>query len=87
VQNSPGFEPTNLNARVLTELRLHPELYTLTFEQINHLWGSLGGKQSPFVMYKVRLVKVQSLVTSEGPLIETIVSETREKNVALLKGA
>lgn len=32
------------------------DLYTLTFEQLNHLWGSLGGKQLPFVMYKARLV-------------------------------
>ena len=72
VQNSPGFEPTNLHPRLLTELRLHPELYSMTFEQINHLWGTLGGKQSPFVMYKVRLVKIQSLIPAEAPLIETI---------------
>lgn len=86
VQNSPSFEPTNLNPRLLTELCLQPELYTLTFEQINHLWGSLGGKQSPFVMYKVRLVKVQSLTTTESPLIETVGSQVREMNVALLSG-
>ncbi len=49
------------------------ELYTLTFEQINHLWGSLGGKQMPFVMYKVRLVKVHdNRIYQEGPLIEEI---------------
>jgi hypothetical protein len=85
VQNSPSFQPTdNLNPRLITELRLHPELYTLTFEQINHLWGSLGGKQSPFVMYKVRLVKIQRLTTTESPLIETVGSEVREKNSALL---
>jgi hypothetical protein len=75
LQNSPGVTPTNLKAGLLTELRLHPELYTLTFEQINHLWGSLGGKQSPFVMYKVRLVKIQSSVAEERPLIESIASD------------
>lgn len=84
VQNSPGFNPPNLNKRLLTELRLHPELYTLTFEQINHLWGSLGGKQSPFVMYKVRLVKIQSLITEEAPLVETIESDARGLNSQLL---
>jgi hypothetical protein len=76
VQNSPGFVPANLDKRLLTELRLHPELYTLTFEQINHLWGSLGGKQSPFVMYKMRLVKIQSVITMEAPLIETVESDS-----------
>ncbi|NER12049.1 DUF4255 domain-containing protein [Leptobacterium flavescens] len=54
------------------ELRLNVELYTLTFEQINHLWGSLGGKQVPFAMYKVRLVKIQENTEEDAPVIETI---------------
>lgn len=33
------------------EIRILPELYTLTFEQLNHLWGALGGKQVPFALY------------------------------------
>ena len=53
IQNTPSFKPGTLNKTLLAELRLHPELYTLTFEQMNHLWGSLGGKQSPSVMYKI----------------------------------
>ncbi len=86
LQNTPSFQKTAaLSAVALTDLRLHPELYTLTFEQINHLWGSLGGKQSPFVMYKVRLVKIQSSATREGPTVETIMSDAREKNAALLQ--
>lgn len=74
LQNSPAFDPNgrNLNERMLNEIRLVPELYTLTFEQINHLWGSLGGKQSPFVMYKIRLVKIQGMITTQAPLIESI---------------
>jgi hypothetical protein len=40
----------------LVSLKFTMELYTLTFEQLNHLWGSLGGRQVPFVMYKLRLV-------------------------------
>ena len=34
------------------------ELHSLTFEQINHLWGSLGGKQVPFVMYRARMLSL-----------------------------
>jgi hypothetical protein len=67
-----------INQLVREELRLLPEIYTLTFEQINHLWGSLGGKQVPFVMYKVRLVKIQGRVTSESPLIEEIQERKEE---------
>lgn len=65
----------------LGELRLLPELYTLTFEQINHLWGSLGGKQVPFVMYKVRLVKIEDPIAREAPVIE----EIRENDEVLAK--
>jgi Pvc16 N-terminal domain len=55
------------------ELYLTIELYTLTFEQINHLWGALGGKQMPFVLYKVRLVTMQDRkIIGEGRLIEEV---------------
>jgi hypothetical protein len=57
----------------ITELKFTLELYTLTFEQINHLWGSLGGRQMPFAMYKLRLVIISEYATvREVPLIEEI---------------
>jgi hypothetical protein len=42
------------------DLRVLPDLYTLSFDQLNHLWGSLGGKQVPFVMYRTRLVALDA---------------------------
>jgi hypothetical protein len=57
----------------ITQLRFTMELYTLTFEQINHLWGSLGGRQMPFVMYKLRLVAItEGLPLRDVPVIEEI---------------
>ncbi len=38
--------------------RLSAELVTLNFEQINHLWSTLGGKYLPSVLYKFRLVRI-----------------------------
>ncbi len=35
------------------------ELHTLNFEQINDLWGSLGGRQMPFVLYRARLIPIR----------------------------
>jgi hypothetical protein len=65
----------------VVDLKFTMELYTLTFEQINHLWGSLGGRQVPFVMYKLRLVVIsEHAVLREVPLIEEI--ETTAKVVA-----
>lgn len=41
------------------------DLYTLSFEQLNYLWSTLGGKQHPFVCYKVRLLQIERASTSE----------------------
>ncbi len=61
--------------RISREVRLLPDLYSLTFEQLNHLWGSLGGKQVPFVLYRARLVAVESQKReAEGPVISEILS-------------
>ena len=35
------------------------ELYSLTLEQQNHLWGALGAKYMPSVMYKIRVITIQ----------------------------
>ena len=57
----------------ITELKFTLELYSLSFEQINHLWGSLGGRQVPFAMYKLRLIAITGhKVLREVPLIEEI---------------
>ena len=44
------------------EMQIHLDLYTLSFKEINDLWGSLGGKQVPFVMYKARLLPIKARV-------------------------
>jgi len=65
--------PDNPDKEALSKLELFLDLYTMTFEQINHLWGSLGGKQIPFVMYKVRLVMLREpQYKREGGIIEEI---------------
>jgi hypothetical protein len=78
--SSGPVDLTTLKEEIL-RLKITVELYTLTFEQINHLWGTLGGKQMPFVMYKLRLVEIkQSKVVREVPLIEEI-----ETNLSKIK--
>ena len=47
------------------ELQIHLDLHTLNFQEINDLWGSLGGKQVPFVMYKARLLPLRARVPLE----------------------
>lgn len=63
VSNSPG---SNLVPPPITEFSLVMDLLSLSFEEVNHLWGSLGGKQSPFVVYRVRLVTISDQRVLEG---------------------
>lgn len=50
-ENSPGLDPR------IEKLLL--ELYSLPVEQQNYLWGSIGAKYMPSVLYRVRLLEIQ----------------------------
>lgn len=41
------------------------DLYNLSFEQLNYVWSTFGGKQHPFVCFKVRLLKMERESTRE----------------------
>ncbi len=45
---------------VSPDVKVFLDLYSLTFEQLNHLWGALGGKQVPFLLYRARLVTIDA---------------------------
>ncbi|MFH1120008.1 MAG: DUF4255 domain-containing protein [Bacteroidota bacterium] len=65
----------------LESFRLIFDLYSPTMEEVNHLWGTLGGKQYPFVMYMLRLVDLKfRAVFSESSLITEVVSSFSHKN-------
>jgi hypothetical protein len=53
--NSPGSQPPQA---LPVEFSLVMDLMSLTFEQVNHLWGFLGAKQLPFALYRARLVTI-----------------------------
>lgn len=59
----PGGVPT-MNPE--TELSITMELVSLSLEEINHLWGALGGKELPFVAYRGRLVVLEEDRTMAG---------------------
>lgn len=43
---------------VLEHFKLIIELYTPSFEELNYVWGTLGGRQLPSVIYKIQLVEI-----------------------------
>lgn len=81
--NSPNLTEkiTGNEPEDLYQLKFTLELYTLTFEQLNHLWGALGGRQLPSVMYKIRLASVYDRrVAQEAPPIEIIENVAKHLN-------
>ena len=71
-QSNTPLNPTITALDDVKEFKFVVELYTPTFEQLNYVWGTLGGKSVPNVMYKVSIVKVEgtSLVKKGSAIIE-----------------
>ena len=61
--NSPG---PNLPQGGIVDFSLAVDLLSLSFEEVNHLWGFLGTRQSPSAVFRGRLV-----VVSDQRLLET----------------
>ena len=76
-QKEFSFSTTPGTNNLSREVRIYPDLYSLTFEQLNHLWGALGGKQVPFVLYKARVVALEAdKRKAEGePISEIYINE------------
>ena len=63
--------------------KLHLELYTMNFEQVNHLWSTLGGKYLPSVLYKMRMVVIADEANQIGGGLVTEI-ETIKKDITTL---
>lgn len=72
-QTDISFTTNPAPGNVSHDVQIIPDLYSLTFEQLNHLWGALGGKQVPFVLYRARLVAIEAEKRqAEGSIITEI---------------
>jgi len=64
----------------LGDFRFTVELFSPTFEELNFLWGTLGGRQLPAALYKLCIIPITSgKITQTGPLIEQINNELKHK--------
>ena len=81
---SPASISTNAPPNPLDRLetfKLIFDLYSPSMEEVNHLWGTLGGKQYPFVIYMMRMIDLKyRAVYNESGLITEMVTEFRHKN-------
>ncbi|AFD07213.1 DUF4255 domain-containing protein [Solitalea canadensis] len=63
--NTPALHP-NIEKLIL-------EMVTLNLQQLHEIWSVLGGKYYPSVMYRVRMVTIDSITDMEGPPVKEII--------------
>ncbi|RXK87853.1 DUF4255 domain-containing protein [Chlorobaculum sp. 24CR] len=74
-----GNAPTN-DLDCLESFKLIFDLHSPSMEEINHLWGTLGGKQYPFVIYWMRMLDLKFRARpKEGRLVTEVVTEISHK--------
>jgi hypothetical protein len=62
------YNRTNVSFDLLDYFKFILELYTPGFEELNNVWGTLGGRQLPCVIYRIQLIQLEQdkkLATSE----------------------
>jgi len=73
---APASLTTNAPSNALDTLetfKLIFDLYSPTLEEVNHMWGTLGGKQYPFVLYTLRLLELKfKAIQAEAGLISEV---------------
>ncbi|HEY2348978.1 MAG TPA: DUF4255 domain-containing protein [Puia sp.] len=52
--------------------RLILEMITISFEQLNQLWAVLGGKYLPSVIYRMRMITIDSITNQPADLVREI---------------
>lgn len=64
----------------LQTFKLIFDIYSPTLEEVNHLWGTLGGKQYPFVLYVMRMLDLKfAFVEKEESLILEVLRDIHHK--------
>jgi len=80
-QTNTLLNPTITALANIKEFKFLVDLYTPTFEQLNYIWGTLGGKSLPSVMYKVSLLKIESdAIKDKGTSISEMTKTIQTSN-------
>ncbi len=53
------YNRTNVAFDIFDYFKFILELYTPSFEELNNVWGTLGGRQLPSVIYRIQLIQLE----------------------------
>lgn len=72
-QSNTTFDRDLDEMSAVKNFRFTMELFTPTFEELNYIWGTLGGRQFPSIFYKLNLIEIdRGLISSEQTVITEI---------------
>lgn len=72
------YNRSNVSFDVLEQFRFVLDLYTPTFEELNNVWGMLGGRQLPSVIYRIQLIQIeQDKIQSASEVITHVGGELK----------
>jgi len=75
------YNRTNVAFDILDSFKFILDLYTPSFEELNYVWGTLGGRQLPSVIYKIQLIQIeQDKKLAESEVINSISEDLNEMN-------
>lgn len=81
-QTNTPLKSTNSIFDELKEFKFTVDLYTPTFEQLNYIWGTLGGKSVPSVLYKISIIEIESdNIKDTGQPIKSLSRELKDSTL------
>lgn len=76
-QANTVFNRESLNLKDVGNFHFTVELYTPSFEELNFIWGTLGGRQLPSVLYKLSIIEIErGNVVGESGLVSESIGKT-----------
>jgi hypothetical protein len=83
-QQQNVFDPISSPSLDPKIVKLIVDMYSMNFEQLNHLWGILGGKYLPSVLYKIRRIGIdeEAIISESGFIKEIQLNEKMKKAVS-----
>ncbi|WP_239026982.1 Pvc16 family protein [Geomonas oryzisoli] len=67
----------------LQSFKLIFDIYSPTLEEVHHLWGPLGGKQYPFILYIMRSKGLEVVPYRENSSMYAKLSGSYKKTVTI----
>lgn len=69
-QANTVYDRNNTTMSNIENFRFTAELYTPTFEELNFIWGTLGGRQLPSALYKISMIRIERDINQrEGQVV------------------